>query len=201
MIETRDACNRFALDMYRELAAGTGNLFFSPWSLCYALAMTCEGARGRTREEMSSVLHFSTSESARRRSFSLIDKKLNASDSGYALHSANALWVEKSFPLEEEYADLLEENYHAQATNLDFVNASEKSRRIINSWAEKKTLGKIRELIPPGEINDLTVLVLTNAVYFLGSWRQEFDRKLTAIEDFFYRGRQEGGCAHDEAAW
>lgn len=185
MIETADACNRFALDMYRELAAGTGNLFISPWSLSYALAMTYEGARGQTAEEMRSVLHFSAGESARRRSFSLIDRMINAPDSGYALHSANALWVEKSFPLDNEYADLIEQSYHARATNLDFVNASEKSRRIINAWVEEKTIGKIKELIPPSVIDNLTVLVLTNAIYFLGSWKLEFDRKLTAKEDFF----------------
>ena len=183
--ETVSASNRFALDMYRELAKEKGNIFFSPWSLSYALAMTCEGARGKTKEEMSSVLHFSAIESTRRRSFSLIDTRLNASDSGDALHSANALWVEKSFPLDDEYADLIEQSYHARSTNLDFINASEKSRRIINSWVEEKTLGKIKELIPPNVIDELTRLIITNAIYFKGSWRLEFDRKLTAKEDFF----------------
>ena len=187
--ETVSASNRFALDMYRELAKEKGNIFFSPWSLSYALAMTCEGARGKTREEMSSVLHFNAGESARRRSFSLIDNRINAPDSGYSLHSANAIWVEKSFPLEEEYTDLLEKSYHALATNLDFINASEKSRRIINSWVEEKTCQKIVELIPPNIIDFLTRLILTNAIYFKGSLRLEFDR-----------GRQQGRCAHDEAA-
>lgn len=185
LIETAYACNLFALDMYRELAAGKENIFFSPWSLSYALAMTYEGARGRTADEMSSVLHFSASESARRRSFSLIDKKLNASDSGCSLHAANALWVEKSFHLEEDYSELLEKSYHARATNLDFINADEESRRIINSWVEEKTLEKIRELIPPGVIDDLTRLILTNAIYFKGIWKLEFDRNLTAKEGFF----------------
>lgn len=185
MNEAAAASNLFALDMYRELAAGKENIFISPWSLSYALAMTYEGARGKTKEEMGSALHFSIGEGARQRSFSRIDKKLNAPDSGYSLHAANALWVEKSFPLEKEYTDLIEQSYHARATNLDFVNASEESRRIINSWVEEKTLRKIKELIPPDVIDDLTALVLTNAIYFLGSWRLEFDRKLTAKEDFF----------------
>jgi len=185
LIETAKACNLFALDMYRELAAEKGNIFFSPWSLSYALAMTGEGARGKTAEEMSSVLHFSASESARRRSFSLIDKKVNASDSGCSLHVANALWVEKSFHLEEDYSELLEKSYHARATNLDFINAGEESRRIINSWVEEKTCGKIREIIPSDVIDYLTRLILTNAIYFKGRWRREFDRNLTAKEDFF----------------
>lgn len=185
--ETVSASNRFAMDMYRELAAGKENLFFSPWSLNYALAMTCEGARGRTREEIGSVLHFSASEAARLRSFSLIDKKLNAPDCGYALHSANALWVEKRFRLDDEYADLIEQSYHARATNLDFIYEGENSRKTINSWVEEKTCQKITELIPPGVIDELTRLIITNAIYFKGSWRLEFDRKLTAKRIFLLR--------------
>ena len=185
LIETRDACNRFALDMYRELAAGKENIFFSPWSLSYALAMTYEGARGKTKEEMGSALHFSIGEGARRRSFSRIDKKLNAPDSGYSLHAANALWVEKKFRLDDEYADLIEQSYHARAANLDFIYEGENSRKTINSWVEEKTLGKIKEIIPPGAIDKLTRLIITNAIYFKGCWRLEFDRKLTAKEDFF----------------
>jgi len=171
--------------MYRELAAERENIFFSPWSLSYALAMTYEGARGKTKEEMSSVLHFSANEAAIRRSFSLIDNKINAHDSGYSLHAANALWVEKRFKLEDEYADLIQQSYHAHAKNLDFILAGEKSRKTINSWVEEKTLGKIKELIPPDVIDDLTRLILTNAIYFLGRWRLEFDRKLTTDEYFF----------------
>ena len=57
--QTAIASNRFALDMYRELAVKEKNIFFSPWSLNYALAMTYEGARGKTAEEMRSVLHLS----------------------------------------------------------------------------------------------------------------------------------------------
>ena len=69
MEQTAIASNRFALDMYRELAGNDENLFFSPWSLNVALAMTYEGARGKTADEMRSVLHFYGDESARRQSF------------------------------------------------------------------------------------------------------------------------------------
>jgi serine protease inhibitor len=43
MGETASANNRFALDIYRELAGEGENVFFSPWSLSSALAMTYEG--------------------------------------------------------------------------------------------------------------------------------------------------------------
>ena len=48
----------FAVDLYhREKGAG-GNLFFSPYSISTALAMTWAGARGQTEQEMARVLHF-----------------------------------------------------------------------------------------------------------------------------------------------
>ena len=53
-----DQSNAFALDLYAQLRAGYGNLFFSPYSISTALAMTSAGARGQTLDEMARVLHF-----------------------------------------------------------------------------------------------------------------------------------------------
>lgn len=172
--QTAIASNRFALDMYRELAGKDENLFISPWSLNTALAMTYEGARGKTAEEMRSVLHLSGDESVRRQSFSSLEKRFNASESGYILTSANALWVDNNFSLLDGYRDLIDSVYHARAMNLDFVGASDESRKIINTWVEQKTSQKIKDLIPPHYIDSLTCLVLTNAIYFKGTWVKEF---------------------------
>lgn len=178
------ASNRFALDMYRELAGKDENLFISPWSLNTALAMTYEGARGKTAEEMRSVLHLSGDESVRRQSFSSLEKRFNASESGYILTSANALWVDNNFSLLDGYRDLIDSVYHARAMNLDFVGASDESRKIINTWVEQKTSQKIKDLIPPHYIDSLTCLVLTNAIYFKGTWVKEFNKSQTRDENF-----------------
>ena len=55
------SANKFALDLH-EILRNEGslvdeNLFYSPASLLIALAMTCFGARGKTAEELASVLH------------------------------------------------------------------------------------------------------------------------------------------------
>ena len=177
--------NLFALDMYRDLEAGKGNLFFSPWSLSSALSMTYEGARGQTAEEMRSVLHLSANESYRRQSFSHLDQRISAPDSGYMLSTANALWVDDDFPLSTEYRDLVEESYHARSMNLNFQDESEEARATINAWVAENTQGKIVGLIPAGHIHPLSRLVLTNAIYFKGTWENEFDRELTEEEEFF----------------
>ncbi len=176
--------NLFALDMYRELAGGGENLFFSPWSLNSALSITYEGARGQTAEEIRSVIHLGGNDSYRRQSFSGLDQRISARDSGYILSTANALWADEGFPLSAEYRDLVEESYHARSMNLNFQEESEEARATINAWVQERTKGKIMDLIPAGHIDPLTRLVLTNAIYFKGSWENEFDPELTEDEDF-----------------
>lgn len=179
------ANNRFSLDLYRELAGEGNNVFFSPWSLSSALAMTYEGARGNTSDEMRSVLYFSENDSLRRESFSALDRKINANDSGYTLSTANALWVDGSFSLLDEYETLVHDTYLARANNLDFRAAPEEARQTINHWVKQKTSGKIVDLIPAGHVDSLTRLVLTNAIYFNGTWMKTFDPSQTRDEDFF----------------
>ena len=48
----------FALELFGQLKSNPGNLFFSPYSISTALAMTCAGARGDTGKQMGRVLHF-----------------------------------------------------------------------------------------------------------------------------------------------
>ena len=199
------ANNRFALDLYRELAGEGDNVFFSPWSLSSALAMTYEGARGNTSDEMRSVLYFSENDSLRRESFSALDRKINANDSGYTLSTANALWVDGSFSLLDEYETLVHDTYQARANNLDFRAAPEVARQTINHWVEQKTAGKIVDLIPAGHVDSLTRLVLTNAIYFNGTWMKTFDPSQTRDVDFF---TEDGRAVRvpmmrqdDEGAW
>ena len=52
--------NDFALQLYGQLRNEKGNLFFSPYSISTALAMTYAGAKGRTQEQMAQVLCFPT---------------------------------------------------------------------------------------------------------------------------------------------
>lgn len=60
----------------------------------------------------------------------------------------------------------------------------EGSRQTINQWVEKQTNDKIKELLKPGVLKPDTDLVLTNAIYFKGSWKDEFKKDQTKNEDF-----------------
>ena len=182
------ANNQFAFDLYSEFKDTPehkeGNIFFSPYSISVALAMTYEGARGQTAEEMQSVLHIPKDDNLRRANFAKIFNDINKEDKKYKLSTANALWAQKDYNFLEGYTSTIEQYYGGRVTNLDFVSESEKSRQTINGWIEDQTNDKIKDLIPPGVLNDLTRLVLTNAIYFKGTWVKQFDKKDTIDEDF-----------------
>jgi len=145
--------------------------------------MTYEGARGNTATEMQSTLHFPKDETTRRSSFANIYNQINKKDKEYKLSTANALWAHKDYKFLEEYLTNIEKYYGGKTINLDF-SQSEQARKIINDWVEDQTNNKIKNLIAPGVLNGLTRLVLTNAVYFKGTWLKPFDKKDTKEEDF-----------------
>lgn len=182
------ANNQFAFDVYSCLAGDSGesggNIFFSPWSISSSFALTYEGARGNTADEIRGVFHFPSSLDTLRKGYLELSHSLNGGDSGFTLNTANALWAEKTYSFLPDYVSNANRYYGAKTTNLDFVNNPDRSRNTINSWVEEKTKHKITDLIPEGGIDPSTVLVITNAIYFKGTWLKQFDPDKTTEEDF-----------------
>ena len=182
------ANNRFALDLYSRMVNDPGqageNIFFSPWSISSALAITCEGARGRTADEIRGVFYFPDNTTVMRHGFAGIIAGINHGSSAYTLRTANALWAEQTYPFLPEYISTAHQYYSAETTNLDFINKPDESRVTINRWVEEQTEEKIRDLLPAGSIDPLTRLVITNAIYFRGTWVKQFDPGKTTDQDF-----------------
>ncbi|MBN2457165.1 MAG: serpin family protein [Sedimentisphaerales bacterium] len=184
--------NRFAFDLYKKLVTHPdaqkqdGNLFFSPYSISTALAMTYAGARGETQKQMAEVLHFSLPQDCLHPALGVLQRQLNSGGEkgGYQLRVANALWGQKGYGFLQEFIKLTEKNYGAGLWEVDFINETEKARRNINAWVERKTEDKIKELIKKGILGGDTVLVLTNAIYFKGDWQVQFDKKDTKESQF-----------------
>ena len=180
--------NRFAFDLYRRLATDPayagGNLFFSPYSISSALAITYEGARGTTADEIGAVLHLPTNDTLRREGFAALNAALNRGSGNYTLRTANALWAEETHSFLPDYIDVAARWYGANVTNLDFIENPEGSRETINRWVEERTEDRIRDLLPPNSIDPLTRLVITNAIYYNGTRVEEIDANETREEEF-----------------
>ena len=179
-----EANNQFSFELYSKYKSKDGNIFFSPYSISTALAMTYEGARGKTADEMQAVFHFPKDETLRRNSFLESYNGINKEGKAYTLKTANALWAQKDYPFLDSYFSLVKQYYGGNVTNLDFAGQTEESRLTINKWVEEQTNNKIKDLIPKGILDSLTRLVLTNAIYFKGMWVMQFDKAKTIEKDF-----------------
>ncbi|HWI57224.1 MAG TPA: serpin family protein, partial [Bacillota bacterium] len=179
------ANNTFALELYGRLAKRPGNLFFSPFSVNAACAMTCAGARGQTAVQMANTLHFPANVAAIHAGFGALLKELNESNaSGCQLLLANSLWGQRDFRLLESFQQVCRDQYGAPLHLVDFQEAPEAARQQINSWVASQTQGRIEEMAPPGLVHRDTVLVLLNAIYFMGSWDAKFPRSETRNRPF-----------------
>jgi serpin B len=173
----------FAFDLYHQVKAEEENLFFSPYSISTALAMTYAGAREETAKQMADTLHFSLLQEQLHPAFNALDLTVTPNNENteteteedFTLNIANSLWGQQDYPFHAEFLDLLAENYGAGLRLLDFVNAPEPARQTINDWVSEQTEDKIKDLIPEGAITIYTRLVLANAIYFNASWLHPFD--------------------------
>ena len=180
----------FAFDLYQRLAQQQEgeNLFYSPYSISLALAMTYAGARGDTGGQMAHALRFTLPDERLHPAFNALDLELVHRGEGtqaegeqaFRLNIVNAIWgQEESYAFLEAFLDTLAANYGAGLRVVDFARAPEESRGIINDWVSQQTEGRIEDLIPEGSVDRLTRLVLTNAVYFNAAWAHPFQEGAT----------------------
>ncbi|MCD6336620.1 MAG: serpin family protein, partial [Candidatus Marinimicrobia bacterium] len=179
--------NNFSFDLYHFLNTGApSNIFYSPLSISSALAMTYAGAKGETAGQMQSTLHYGPQVDLFHSQYgAMIDSLSSKKGQDFEMNIANAIWVQDQFKLKDYYVETVKKNYNSEVRSMDFVGQPEASRDTINYWVEKKTAGKIQDLIPVGTIDGMTRMILTNAVYFNAEWANKFNKKLTNQDKFY----------------
>ncbi|KAM6410906.1 heterochromatin-associated protein MENT-like [Pluvialis apricaria] len=205
---------KFTVDLFNKLnETNKGkNIFFSPWSISSALALMYLGAKGNTATEMAEVLHFTQAAGAegsssvarpsrgrpKRRKMDPEHKQaenihsgfkelltaINKPRSTYSLKSANRIYVEKTFPLLPMYIQLSKNYYKAEPHKINFKTAPDQSRKEINTWVEKQTEGKIKNLLNSQDVVNSTKLILVNAIYFKAEWEVKFQAGNTNLQPF-----------------
>lgn len=210
--ETFGADNRaFAFALHAELAAAepTENVFFSPFSVSTALAMTYAGAEGQTEREMREVLHFSLDEPTLHEAFNATDRVLDgradelameATGQGFELSVVNQVWGMTGYEFETPFLDVLGLNYGAGMLLVDFT--AEPTRDLINGWVADQTQDRVKDLLPPDALTVDTRFVLTNAIYFKANWLSQFDPEMTVDATFMAAaGPRTVQMMHQRFAW
>uniref|UniRef100_A0A8C9G3X1 Serpin B10 n=1 Tax=Pavo cristatus TaxID=9049 RepID=A0A8C9G3X1_PAVCR len=194
----------FTVDLFNKLNETNRdrNIFFSPWSISSALALTYLGAKGNTAREMAKVsssvkLWCSTLPStAVETPCTIVTGKnyiwvctnlltaFNKPRNTYSLRSANRIYVEKTYPLLPTYIQLSKKYYKAEPHKVNFKTAPEQTRKEINTWVEKQTESKIKNLLTSDDVKTITRLILVNAIYFKAEWEVKFQAGHTDMQPF-----------------
>jgi serine protease inhibitor len=183
--EVVDQSNDFAFNLFKEILnnkKGSENIMISPFSISSALSMTLNGASGETYNEMLQAL-------------SLTGKSLEEINDAYlklmsdmvpvdervVMDIANSVWVEQDFVVKEGFLQALETYYEAEAKSFDINDPG--SADIINSWIAGKTNDKIKKML--SQLNPGIRMLIINAVYFNGKWKEKFDPAKTSDRPFY----------------
>lgn len=178
------ANNRFAIDLYQTLAKEERNLIFSPFSISNALAMTFGGAHGETADEIERTAHFGSVDVDIHKAYATLTGDLTSSRNKYDMILATRLWGQQGIAFQDVFLDVMKNSYRAKMEDIDFSTNPDDACQKINIWVKAKTKNKIPQLIPRGLLDNETLFVQTNAIYFKGSWQQRFDPEATQIGVF-----------------
>jgi serpin B len=194
-----DADSQFGLQLLARLTSeDDGNVFISPYSIATALAMTYAGARGGTAAELARVLGITGLGQRAHEGRNSLDLKLLAPRTNafalpgepapegkpLSLTISNSLWGQAGIDFLRPFLEQLARNYAAGMNTVDFQRAAEDARVTINHWVADHTDGRIKELLIPGVLVQLTRLVLVNTITFEASWQRPFDATLTKPAPF-----------------
>jgi serpin B len=174
--------NTFAFDLWARTSKRPGNAAFSPASISIAMAMTWLGASGETSAQIKKTMHFDGAGDAE--AWGKFGRAMSTPPRALKLRIANRLFGEQSYKFEQPYLDKTKEIFGAPLETVDFKKAYEPARAKINGWVEDQTEKRIANLLPAGALDELTRLVLVNAIYFLADWANPFEKTATHDEPF-----------------
>ena len=184
-IKIVDSGNDFAFDVFNkvvDIETASKNIMISPLSISYALSMTLNGANGTTREAMFEALRLNDITIPELNTgYKTLTPALTTVDKRVTVKIANSVWIENDFVVKKSFTDVLSENYNTVQEKFEVTDPAAPDK--INKWIEDNTNGLIKEMVE--ELNDNTVMLLINAIYFKGKWRNEFDVTDTKNEPFY----------------
>ncbi|KAM1991442.1 hypothetical protein ACFX15_032576 [Malus domestica] len=162
------------------------NMVFSPLSIHIVLSLIAAGTKGPARDQLLSFLKSNSTAELNALAADLVLLVLadGSASGGPRLSFANGLWVDESLSIKPSFKEAVAVFYKAVADKVDFQNKADEVRIKVNSWAQGKTGGLIKEFLPPASINGATRLVFANALYFKGVWEEKFDALNTKEHDF-----------------
>lgn len=177
--------NTFAFDIFKKVVEAnpeSKNIIISPLSISTALSMVLNGANGTTRDAIVTAMRMDgLSTDAINNSSKVLREALLSVDKRVLITIANSVWSEHNFVVKKPFTDILTQYYNADTKSFDIKDPMVPG--LINTWISEKTNGLIKNMID--RLDDNTVMLLINAIYFKGKWASEFDKDKTLPSTFY----------------
>jgi serpin B len=186
-----DAEQRLALQLLARLRTTRpdANVLVGPDSILSAMTLAASGAAGETRAQLLGALGFDPTRDAPLEAVAALQRQVAAAADSVDLSVVHRLWIDASQHVTETWAQRVDGSFEHAFETVDFKYAPEDARDEINEFVADSTDDKITDVMPPGSIDSLTRLVITNATWFKGSWSHPFERDLTRPAPFTKQDR------------
>jgi serpin B len=152
-----------------------GDVVLSPLSIGIAFGMADAGASGQTADVLADLFAYPVDGEARWSAFHSLEQSVTRVG-GPVVRLANREFPDTGFATVDGYDEVLARWFGAGIEPLPLQNDPEPSRGRINGWVSERTEGLIPELLPPGFVNELSVMVLVNALYLEADWSRPFGK-------------------------
>lgn len=196
---------------------------FSPVSIACALSLLLLGADTDTKRELQSVLNFNLNEQDTKvvhRQYGRMLRELaitspdtypipwrvndrcsDDDDEDFTpepqlIHLANALFVKDGLQVNPTFIDASRGFYNTSISLMDFAGNPQQSAANINQWASDNTYGKINQIVS-NYISTDTQMIVANALYFKGLWKEMFEMQATTFRKFYPDGHANPATAKE----
>jgi serine protease inhibitor len=185
--------DQFNINLIKTVLNNPKNAFISPLSVRLCLALLYEGSSGATEKELQNVLGLSKSDIQQQ--ISTVLKYLQDTDilncrntqktknANYTLNFGTRMYISDKLQPQQPFQSKACDFYQTKIESVNFKKTDAASK-IINSWVSDLTNDKITQIVNSEQLSD-AVMLITNAIYFKGFWRNKFLRNETHYGGFY----------------
>ncbi|CAC5396792.1 SERPINB [Mytilus coruscus] len=186
-----EAVGELSFSLYNAVEK-SGNELISPYSITSALMLLMLGTGGTTNKQMRSSLFKQNVTTDVHIGYKLLNDKLSSlTGNGVELSIGNRLFGDNNLNVLNTFTANALQYYGSDLKRMNFRSAPDQSRININNWIANATKDKIKNMFPPNTITSETIMVLANAIYFKGTWNEEFNPHNTTKRNFLDNSNQQ----------
>jgi serpin B len=183
--KVQEGNKNFNIKLYKQISKDhKGNMVISPFSIQSVMSMALSGASGETANQIRSGLSLPEDKHLLPGMNEILQVLNYKDDTNFTLKTANRLYTQEGFNFRSDFLDINKKHYFSLPEAVDFKQKN-KARNTINTWVEEQTNQKIKDLMPSDAFNSDIKMVLVNALYFKGPWKEPFETKATFKRDFY----------------